>query len=64
MIQEHAITYEKDINLSHIDYLCNKANKLGLEGRKILRVHEQADLEGKHIYFDVEGGKFEQGRDA
>lgn len=55
MLHEHAITYKDQLTMADLDYLVKKANKLGMKERLIVRVHEEADSEGKHIYFDVTG---------
>lgn len=55
MLHEHAITYENKISISQIDYMVRKANKLGKSGREVVRVHEESDSEGTHVYFDVTG---------
>ena len=55
MLHEHAITYKESISISDLDYLVKKANKLGKNGRDIVRVHEEKDAEGTHVYFDVMG---------
>ncbi len=35
------------------DYLVRKSNRLGLQGRQIVRVYMEEDTEGKHIYFET-----------
>lgn len=55
MLHEHAITYHQKITVAELNYLAMKANKLGKAGRDILRVHEETDDEGTHVYFDVTG---------
>lgn len=55
MLHEHAITYKDRLSIADLDYIVKKANKLGKNGRDILRVHEETDAEGTHIYFDVTG---------
>jgi len=55
MLHEHAVTYQDRLNMADLDYIVKKANKLGKNGRDILRVHEESDLEGTHVYFDVTG---------
>lgn len=62
MIHEHAITYKDRLSLADLDYIVRKANKLGKSGRDIIRVHEELDAEGMHVYFDVTGMKCEQRR--
>lgn len=55
MINEHAITYREKINILDLSYLIRKANKLGKSGREVMRVHQNEDEEGIHIYFEVTG---------
>lgn len=55
MLHEHAITYKEKISVADLDYMARKANKLGLAGREVIRVHEETDAEGTHVYFDVTG---------
>lgn len=55
MLHEHAITYQDQLSIADLDYIVKKANKLGKSGREILRVHEEKDSEGNHVYFDVTG---------
>ena len=62
MLHEHAITYKDRLSISDLDYIVKKANKLGRSGRDIVRVHEELDNEGVHVYFDVMGMKCEQRR--
>ena len=60
MISEHAITYQDQLSLADLDYIAKKANKLGLSERHVIRVFEEADNEGKHVYFDVTGKTYDQ----
>lgn len=62
MLYEHAITYQDRLSIADLDYLVKKANKLGKSARDIVRVHEETDLEGTHVYFDVMGLSNEQRR--
>lgn len=62
MLREHAITYNEKLSISQVDYLVKKANRLGLANRNIIHVHEETDLEGTHVYFDVTGLSYEQRR--
>ncbi len=62
MIQEHALTYQDKLTISHLDYLVSKANRLGKSGRDVMRVFEEIDKEGIHIYFSVTGMHNGQGR--
>lgn len=55
MLHEHAITYKDKLSIGDLDYIVKKANKLGRNGREIVRVHEETDAEGTHVYFDVTG---------
>jgi len=64
MLHEHAITYKDRLAVADLDYIIKKANKLGRLGRGIVRVHEETDSEGTHVYFDVNGKPDEQRRDA
>lgn len=62
MLHEHAITYKDRLNIADLDYIVKKANKLGRSAREIVRVYEESDSEGTHLYFYVEGMKVEQRR--
>lgn len=62
MLHEHAITYQDRLSVADLDYIAKKANKLGRCGREVVRVHEETDSEGTHVYYDVTGMKFEQRR--
>ena len=55
MLHEHAKTYQDRINITDLDYMIKKANRLGRNGREIVRVHSETDNEGTHVYFDVMG---------
>jgi len=55
MLNEHAITYNDKISISQLDYLIKKANKLGKVGRDVMRVYQEEDNEGVHVYFEVQG---------
>ncbi len=63
MLHEHAVTYKDRLSIADLDYIVKKANKLGKSGREILRVHEETDSDGTHVYFDVTG-MHEQRRNA
>lgn len=62
MLHEHAITYRDRLSIADLDYMAKKANKLGKAGREVLRVHEETDREGTHVYFDVTGMNSEERR--
>jgi len=55
MLHEHAITYKEKLSIADLDYIAKKANKLGRAGRQVLRVHQEIDEDGTHIYYDVTG---------
>lgn len=57
VINEHAITYQESLTLENLNYIIKKANRLGLRDRQLLRVFQEEDSEGKHIYFEVEALK-------
>lgn len=59
MLIEHAITYQERINMSNLDYMVKKANRLGKSGREVIRVYQEEDSEGVHIYFEVIGKPYE-----
>ena len=63
MVHEHAKTYQDQLSVADLDYIIKKANRLGKSGREIVRVHEEIDAEGTHVYFDVMGNMNEQRRD-
>lgn len=60
MLHEHALTYNENLSVADLDYLAKKANKLGRAGREVLRVHEEKDADGTHVYFDVTGLNYER----
>lgn len=62
MRHEHAITYQGRLSAADLEYIATKANKLGKRGDKIIRVQEEKDFEGTHVFFDVIGA-YEQKRD-
>lgn len=62
MLHEHAITYKDRLSVADLDYISKKANKLGRSGREVVRVHEETDVDGTHVYFDVTGMPGEQRR--
>ncbi len=62
MLHEHAVTYQDRLSVADLDYMIKKANKLGKSGRDVLRVHEESDAEGVHVYFDVTGLRSESRR--
>lgn len=53
MRHEHAITYQGYLTIAQLDYVAQKANKLGRFGKELVRVYEESDDEGTHVYFDV-----------
>lgn len=53
MLNEHAITYKEKITMSDLDYLVKKAHRIGKCGRDVMRVFQEEDNEGCHIYFEV-----------
>jgi Holliday junction resolvase RusA-like endonuclease len=57
MINEHALTINHEITAADLEYLVKKANKIGKQGREIVRVYSQEDGEGKHIYFECDALK-------
>ena len=54
MINEHAITYKDILSVDQINYMAKKANRLGLSKRQLVRVYQQEDEEGTHVYFEVD----------
>ena len=57
MINEHAITYKDKLTIEDLNYIIKKANTLGLSNRHLIRVSQEEDDEGTHLYFNVEGLK-------
>jgi hypothetical protein len=55
MLNEHAITYSDKIVMKDLEYLVKKANRLGRLGRETVRVYQQEDSDGFHVYFEVTG---------
>ncbi len=61
MLNEHAITYKERLTVSDLDYMIKKSNRLGRVGRDVVRVYQQEDNEGIHVYFEVTGMVKENG---
>lgn len=55
MVNEHAITYKDKLTLEDLDYIIKKANRLGLNNRQLMRVYQEEDSDGIHVYFSVDG---------
>jgi len=55
MLNEHAITYKDRLSVADLNYLIRKANKLGKCSREVIRVYQQEDCEGIHVYFETTG---------
>lgn len=53
MITEHAITYKERLGIAELEYLVLKAARLGRNGHHVLRVYQEEDSEGFHVYFEV-----------
>ena len=62
MVHEHAKTYQDRLSVADLEYIIRKANKLGRSGREVVRVHEEIDSEGIHVYFDVTGMIYDERR--
>lgn len=59
MRTDHAIVITEQRSLAEMaEYLARKANRLGIQGREIVRVYIQEDTEGKHVYFETTDRKF------
>lgn len=54
MVNEHALTYKDILTVEDINYMTKKANRLGLSNRQLIRVYQQEDEEGTHVYFEVD----------
>jgi len=54
MLNEHAITYKERLSIADIDYIIKKSNRLGRNGKEVVRVYQQEDDEGFHVYFEVQ----------
>ena len=63
MRHEHAITYKDRLGIADLDYIIKKSNKLGKNGRDVVRVHQETDAEGTHVYFDVIGVDEQRGNE-
>jgi len=57
MINEHAVTYKQSLDIEDLDYIIKKANRLGLRNRQLVRVYQEKDSDGTHLYFSVQGLK-------
>ena len=55
MVNEHAITFHDRLTPDQLDYVIRKANRLGSNGRAIVRVYMETDNEGTHLYFETQG---------
>lgn len=55
MMTQHAITFQDRLTPDQLEYVVRKANRLGLNGRGVVRVYTQADSEGNHLYFETAG---------
>lgn len=55
MLNEHAVTYTEKLCVKDLEYIVKKANRLGRNGREIVRVYQQEDGDGTHVYFEVTG---------
>lgn len=54
MITEHAITSKQALTLADIEYLVKKANRIGMNGRKVVGVTMSEDEEGAHYFFECD----------
>lgn len=60
MRTDHAIVITDRKSLAEMaEYLARKANRLGIQGREIVRVYIEEDIEGKHVYFETTNGKYQ-----
>lgn len=57
MVNEHAVTYKEKLSVEDIDYIVRKANQLGLSNRQVIRVYQEEDKDGTHLYFVAENMK-------
>jgi len=55
MIKEHVLTKKQDLTVEDLNYMAEKANRLGLTQRKLFRCVMEEDGEGKHYYYEVQG---------
>lgn len=55
MLNEHAVTYTEKLSVKDLEYIVKKANRLGRNGREVVRVYQQEDGDGTHVYFEVTG---------
>lgn len=54
MRTDHAIVIDPKRPLAEVlEYLARKANRLGIQGREIVRVYIEEDTEGKHVYYET-----------
>ncbi len=42
-----------DLPSQIIDYMAQKANRLGLDGRKIINVYVESEQDGRHVYYET-----------
>lgn len=57
MINEHAVTYKDKLSIEDLNLIIKKANILGMNKRQLMRVYQEEDDDGTHVYFAVEGLK-------
>jgi len=57
MVNEHAVTYKEKLSIEDLDYLIRKSNQLGLSNRQVIRVYQEEDKDGIHVYFVAENMK-------
>jgi len=57
IIKKNSKTFYGERTLSDFEYMVNKAYRMGLSGKSMIRVYAEEDGEGKHIYFECEGMK-------
>lgn len=57
MVTEHAVTYKEKLSVEDLDYIVRKANRLGLNNRQVIRVYQEEDKDGYHVYFVAENMK-------
>jgi len=60
MLNEHAVTYKERLSISDLDYIIKKANRLGKNGKEVMRVYQQEDNEGFHVYYEIQSVKRER----
>lgn len=53
MQKQHALLIADPLSAEQLEYLLLKANRLGLENKKIIGVWQEKDMDGKHLFLGI-----------